>query len=93
MLNNVGVVLPKEGYLRDVRKLTEEYNVLLIFDEVKTGVRLTPVGAAEYFKIEPDIVTLAKAIDGGAPPRSIWCKKRNYGKCFSTWTYSTCRNI
>ncbi len=65
----MGVVLPKEGYLRDVRKL-------LIFDEVKTGVRLTPGGAAEYFKIEPDIVTLAKAIGGGAPQERLVQKEK-----------------
>jgi len=75
VLNDAGVVLPKEGYLRDVRKLTEEYNVLLIFDEVKTGVRLAPGGAAEYFKIEPDIVTLAKAIGGGVPLGAFGAKK------------------
>jgi len=75
MLNNVGVVLPKEGYLKEVRKLTEEYNVLLIFDEVKTGVRLAPGGAAEYFKIEPDIVTLAKAIGGGFPLGAFGAKR------------------
>ncbi|MDH5438532.1 MAG: glutamate-1-semialdehyde 2,1-aminomutase [Candidatus Bathyarchaeota archaeon] len=64
---NCGVVLPKKGYLRGIRKLTEEYNILLIFDEVKTGVRVAPGGASELYKIEPDIITLAKAIGGGLP--------------------------
>ncbi|UCH70158.1 MAG: glutamate-1-semialdehyde 2,1-aminomutase [Candidatus Bathyarchaeota archaeon] len=64
---NCGVVLPKKDYLRSIRKLTEKYNILLIFDEVKTGVRVAPGGASELYKIEPDMITLAKAIGGGLP--------------------------
>lgn len=66
MLNS-GVILPKRGYLHSVRKLTEEYNVVLIFDEVKTGCRVAPGGASELYNIKPDMVTLAKAIGGGLP--------------------------
>jgi glutamate-1-semialdehyde 2,1-aminomutase len=64
---NCGVILPKPGYLKDIRKLTEEYNVVLIFDEVKTGCRIAAGGASEFYKIKPDLVTLAKAIGGGLP--------------------------
>jgi glutamate-1-semialdehyde 2,1-aminomutase len=64
---NCGVILPKPGYLKDIRKLTEEYNIVLIFDEVKTGCRIAPGGASELYKIKPDMVTLAKAIGGGLP--------------------------
>jgi len=66
-MNNVGVILPEKGYLEGVRKLTREHNVVLIFDEVKTGLRLAPGGATEYFKVDPDIVVLAKALGGGVP--------------------------
>ncbi|UCE43818.1 MAG: glutamate-1-semialdehyde 2,1-aminomutase [Candidatus Bathyarchaeota archaeon] len=62
---NMGLVLPKQGYLKDIRKLTEEYNILLIFDEVKTGIRIAPGGACEYYGVDPDIVVLGKAIAGG----------------------------
>ncbi|UCE16663.1 MAG: glutamate-1-semialdehyde 2,1-aminomutase [Candidatus Bathyarchaeota archaeon] len=64
---NCGVILPKPGYLKDIRKLTEKYNIILIFDEVKTGCRIAPGGASELYKIKPDMVTLAKAIGGGLP--------------------------
>jgi len=64
---NCGVILPKPGYLKDARKLTEEYNIVLIFDEVKTGCRIAPGGASELYNIKPDMVTLAKAIGGGLP--------------------------
>jgi len=64
---NCGVILPKPDYLKDIRKLTEEYNVVLIFDEVKTGCRIAAGGASEFYKIKPDLVTLAKAIGGGLP--------------------------
>lgn len=64
---NCGVIPPKPGYLKDIRKLTEEYNIVLIFDEVKTGCRIAPGGASELYNIKPDIVTLAKAIGGGLP--------------------------
>jgi len=67
MLGSCGVVQPKKGYLGEVRKLTRDHNVLLIFDEIKTGVRMAPGGASEYYHVDPDIVTLAKAIGGGNP--------------------------
>jgi len=74
MLNS-GVVLPKNGYLKDVRKLTQEHNIVLIFDEVKVGCRIAPGGAAEYYHVEPDMVTLAKSIGGGLPLAAVGCKK------------------
>ncbi|MDH5713797.1 MAG: glutamate-1-semialdehyde 2,1-aminomutase [Candidatus Bathyarchaeota archaeon] len=64
---NCGVILPKPGYLKDIRKLTAEYNIVLIFDEVKTGCRIAPGGASELYNIKPDMITLAKAIGGGLP--------------------------
>jgi glutamate-1-semialdehyde 2,1-aminomutase len=64
---NAGVVPPKEGYLDALRELTEESDAVLIFDEVKTGVKIAPGGATEYFNVKPDLVCLAKAIGGGLP--------------------------
>ncbi len=67
MLGNVGPVLPMTGYLEELRKLTLENDVLLIFDEVITGFRLAMGGAQEYFGVTPDITTMGKIIGGGLP--------------------------
>ena len=67
VLGNVGPIPPDEGYLEGVRKVTEENDVLLIFDEVITGFRLAPGGAQEYFGIVSDMTTLGKIIGGGFP--------------------------
>ncbi len=72
---NAGPILPKDGYLKDLRKLTEEYNIVLIFDEVKTGCRVAPGGASELYNIKPDMITLAKAIGGGLPLAAFGGKK------------------
>jgi len=66
-LANCGVIPPVEGYLEGLRKITEQYGVLLIFDEVMTGFRIAPGGAQEYFNIKPDISTFAKVLGGGFP--------------------------
>jgi glutamate-1-semialdehyde 2,1-aminomutase len=66
-LANCGVIPPVEGYLEGLRKITEQYGVMLIFDEVMTGFRIAPGGAQEYFNIKPDISTFAKVIGGGFP--------------------------
>jgi glutamate-1-semialdehyde 2,1-aminomutase len=67
VMMNAGVIPPEKGYLKGLRKLTDEYNVLLIFDEVKTGVKIAPGGACDYYNVKPDLVCLAKAIGGGLP--------------------------
>lgn len=64
---NMGVVLPKEGFLPFLRRITEENQSLLIFDEVITGFRLSLGGASEYYKIKPDLITLGKIVGGGMP--------------------------
>ena len=66
-MTNGGVIPPDPGYLKGVRELTNKYNVLLIFDEVKIGARIAPGGGAEKYQIKPDLITLAKAIGGGTP--------------------------
>lgn len=64
---NMGVVLPKDGFLEFLRDITRRNGALLIFDEVITGFRLAPGGAVQYFGIEPDLVTLGKIVGGGMP--------------------------
>lgn len=64
---NMGVVLPKPGFLEGLRKLCDASGALLIFDEVITGFRLAFGGAAEYYQIKPDLVTYGKIIGGGMP--------------------------
>lgn len=64
---NMGVVLPKEHFLEDLRQIADKYRSLLIFDEVITGFRLSLGGAQEYFGVKPDLTTLGKIIGGGMP--------------------------
>jgi glutamate-1-semialdehyde 2,1-aminomutase len=68
---NLGVVLPEPGYLEAVREITRRHGVVLIFDEVKTGLTIAAGGATEYFGVKPDLVTLAKALGGGLPSGAI----------------------
>jgi glutamate-1-semialdehyde 2,1-aminomutase len=67
VIGNIGVVLPKEGFLQTMREVTEQYGVVLIFDEVITGFRLALGGAQEYYCVEPDLTTLGKIMGGGFP--------------------------
>jgi glutamate-1-semialdehyde 2,1-aminomutase len=64
---NYGLILPSEGYLKGVRELCDRYGVLLIFDEVISGFRLSKGGAQEYFGVTPDLTTLGKILGGGLP--------------------------
>ena len=67
VLGNAQGILPREGFLAGVRAMTQEFGALLIFDEVKTGFRFAPGGAAEAFGITPDLATYAKAMGNGYP--------------------------
>lgn len=64
---NMGVVLPKPGFLGFLREITKRHGALLIFDEVITGFRLALGGAQEYFQVTPDLTTLGKIAGGGMP--------------------------
>ncbi len=64
---NMGVVLPREGFLEELRTLTTAHNALLIFDEVITGFRLTFGGAQTIYKVTPDLTCLGKIVGGGMP--------------------------
>src|SRR5215204_6384486 len=68
---NLGVVLPEDGYLAEVREICTRHGIVLIFDEVKTGLCIAPGGATERFGVLPDMVTLAKALGGGLPSGAI----------------------
>ena len=67
ILGNVGVVTPEDGYLQEVRRITEENDVVLIFDEVITGFRASSGGAQKRYGVTPDMTTMAKIIGGGFP--------------------------
>ncbi|HEY7855563.1 MAG TPA: glutamate-1-semialdehyde 2,1-aminomutase [Terriglobales bacterium] len=64
---NMGCVPPEPGFLGELRRLTRQHGALLIFDEVMTGFRVAPGGAAELYGVTPDLVTLGKIIGGGLP--------------------------
>ncbi|HVP02878.1 MAG TPA: aspartate aminotransferase family protein [Solirubrobacteraceae bacterium] len=68
---NLGVVLPEPGYLEAVREITRRHGIVLIFDEVKTGLCIAAGGATEKYGVMPDMVTLAKALGGGTPVGAI----------------------
>ena len=64
---NMGVVLPRAGFLSELREWTQKSGSVLIFDEIITGFRLAPGGAQELFGITPDMTTLGKIAGGGLP--------------------------
>lgn len=68
---NLGIVLPEPGYLEAVREITRKHGIVLIFDEVKTGLCIAAGGATERFGVQPDMVTLAKALGAGLPMGAI----------------------
>jgi glutamate-1-semialdehyde 2,1-aminomutase len=68
---NINIIPPVEGYLERVRELTSEHGVKLIFDEVKTGATISYGGATKRFGVQPDLITLAKAVCGGYPGGAI----------------------
>jgi glutamate-1-semialdehyde 2,1-aminomutase len=94
VLANVGLILPKPDYLNYLRKLTSEYGIVLIFDEIITGFRLALGGAQEYFKVKPDMATLGKVLGGGFPLAAFGGKKEimqnvsPLGKVYQAGTFS-----
>ena len=67
ILGNCGGIMPEPGWLELIRRLCDEYGIVMIMDEVKTGFRLAKGGAQEYFGVKADLVTYAKAIGNGYP--------------------------
>jgi glutamate-1-semialdehyde 2,1-aminomutase len=72
---NMGCVMPKEGYLQSLRKLCDKHGIILIFDEVMTGFRLSKAGAQGVYNVQPDMTTLGKIIGGGMPVGAYGGKK------------------
>ena len=72
---NMGVVLPKKEFLRQLRAVTRKHGILLIFDEVISGFRVTYGGAQTLYGISPDLTTLGKIIGGGLPVGAYGGKK------------------
>ena len=65
VLANMGLVLPEKNFLKDLRKITKQFDIPLIFDEVVNGFRISEGGAQQKFGIKPDITTLGKALGNG----------------------------
>jgi glutamate-1-semialdehyde 2,1-aminomutase len=75
VIGNIGCVLPKDGFLETLRRETEKYGIVLIFDEVMTGFRVSYGGAQAYYGIVPDMTCLGKVIGGGLPVGAYGGKK------------------
>lgn len=73
---NVGVILPAVGFLAGLRKLCDQYDSVLIFDEVMTGFRVHPGGAQALYGVTPDLTTLGKIIGGGLPVGAYGGRKK-----------------
>jgi len=76
ILGNMGVILPEKNFLENMRKITKENHIPLIFDEVITGFRISSGGAQKYFGIKPDITTLGKALGNGFTIAAVGGKKQ-----------------
>ena len=76
IMGNMGGIMPQPGWLEHIRQLCDEYGIVMINDEVKTGFRIAPGGAQEYFGVHGDLVTFAKAMGNGFPIAAIGGKKK-----------------
>jgi glutamate-1-semialdehyde 2,1-aminomutase len=94
IMANMGLILPENNFLSEVRKITKDNDIPLIFDEVVTGFRVSPGGAQQYFGIKPDITTLAKALGNGFAVATVGGKKEIMdllspnGKVYQASTYA-----
>ena len=94
IMMNVGLCMPEPGFLEGLRKLCDKFGALLIFDEVKTGAKLSWGGASEYFGVQPDMICLAKSIGGGLPLAAFGTSRAvmdliSQHKVFHGGTYNT----
>ncbi|MCF8069347.1 MAG: aspartate aminotransferase family protein [Desulfobacterales bacterium] len=71
LMGNMASTMPKKGYLEFIRKICDEYGIVMIMDEVKTGFRIAKGGAQEYFGVKGDLVTYAKSMANGFPLAAI----------------------
>src|ERR1700737_193981 len=96
ILMNVGLCMPQAGFLEGLRDIATKNGALLIFDEVKTGAKLSWGGASEFFGVKPDMICLAKSIGGGAPLGAFGASRAvmdliSQHKVFHGGTYNTNR--
>jgi glutamate-1-semialdehyde 2,1-aminomutase len=96
ILGNVASIEPQPGFLEGIRTLCDNYGILLIFDEVKTGFRIAPGGAQEVYGLLPDLATYAKAMANGFPAAAIGGREElreviGYGQVAQGGTY--CGNV
>ncbi|MBY4892708.1 aminotransferase class III-fold pyridoxal phosphate-dependent enzyme [Rhodobacteraceae bacterium N5(2021)] len=98
---STGALPPPKGYLQQLRKICDQYGILLVFDEVITGFgRMGTAFAAQKYDVEPDIITMAKALTNGSIPMgAVACRddiyetvvgssKRGLTEFFHGYTYS-----
>lgn len=94
IIGNFGVIPARNEFLKDVRKICDEYGSLLIFDEVITGFRIGLGGAQKYYGVSADIVVLGKIIGGGLPIGAVVARKdiasniTPSGKVFNAGTFN-----
>jgi glutamate-1-semialdehyde 2,1-aminomutase len=94
LIGNAGLILPLKDYLNYLRKLTEEYGIILVFDEIITGFRLAIGGAQEYYNVKADMATLGKVLGGGFPIAAFGGRKEimqnvsPLGKVYQAGTFS-----
>lgn len=94
VVGNMGVLIPKLNYLKDLQELCQKYGVLLVLDEVMTGFRLARGGAQELYGLKPDLSTFAKVVGGGMPlgayggRRDIMAKVAPEGPVYQSGTLS-----
>ena len=80
IMGNMGIIPPREGYLNQLREITEGHGIVLIFDEVITGFRVAYGGAQSYYNVTPDMTCLGKIIGGGLPV-GAYGGKRDIMRC------------
>ena len=94
VIGNIGLILPKEGFLEALREVTERFGIVLIFDEIITGFRLALGGAQEFYGVRPDLTTLGKILGGGFPMAAFAGEKEIMrliapsGKVYQAGTFS-----
>ena len=98
IMMNVGICMPRPGFLEGLREISTKNGALLIFDEVKTGAKLAWGGASDYFGVKPDMITLEKSIGGGLPLAAFGASREvmdliTQHKVFHGGTYNTNRVV
>jgi glutamate-1-semialdehyde 2,1-aminomutase len=83
---NGGGIMPEENFLSDLRQVCSDNGIVLIFDEMITGIRLGLGGAQEKYKVVPDLCLLGKSLAGGSLPASAICGKRDIMKLYEEGT-------